>query len=142
VTVSAGQQVMIEFKGSYFEREVILWAVRWYVVYPIGCRQLEEFMEEHGVEVDHTTLSRWVLKYVLVAEHDAADQEHFRQITQGKLVAQAALLHGSTRRSQRTQPHLSSFDPHRDRASELQHAVQHMHGDANFGGTTPVLAEA
>jgi transposase-like protein len=68
---------MIEFKGSHFEREVILW-------YPIGCRQLEEFMEEHGVEVDHTTLSRWVLKYVLVAEHDAADQEHFRQITQGQ----------------------------------------------------------
>jgi hypothetical protein len=22
---------MIEFKGSHFEREVILWAVRWYV---------------------------------------------------------------------------------------------------------------
>jgi transposase-like protein len=44
---------MIDFKGSHFEREVILWAVRWYVGYPISYRQLEEMMEEHGVEVDH-----------------------------------------------------------------------------------------
>ena len=25
---------MIEFKGSHFEREVILWGIRWYVAYP------------------------------------------------------------------------------------------------------------
>jgi hypothetical protein len=48
-----GEQVMIEFNGSHFERDVILWAVRWYVAYPISYRQLEEMMEEHGVEVDH-----------------------------------------------------------------------------------------
>ena len=55
---------MIEFKRSHFEREVILWGVRWYVAYPISYRQLEEMMEEHGVEVDHSTLNRWVVKYV------------------------------------------------------------------------------
>ena len=55
---------MIEFKGSHFEREIILWGVRWYVAYPISYRQLEEMMEERGVEVDHATLNRWVLKYV------------------------------------------------------------------------------
>src|SRR5580693_4627419 len=55
---------MIEFKGSHFARDVILWAVRWYVAYRISYRQLEEMMEEHGVEVDHATLNRWVLKYV------------------------------------------------------------------------------
>jgi putative transposase len=59
-----GEHVMIEFKGSHFERDVILWAVRWYVAYPISDRQLEEMMEEHSVEVDHATLNRWVLKYV------------------------------------------------------------------------------
>jgi hypothetical protein len=56
-TVLAGEQ-MIEFKGSHFERDVILWAVRWYVAYPISYRQLEEMMGEHGVEVDHATLNR------------------------------------------------------------------------------------
>src|SRR3978361_392249 len=55
---------MIEFKGSHFEREVIRWGVRWYVAYPISYRQLEEMMQERGVEVDHSTLNRWVLKYV------------------------------------------------------------------------------
>ena len=60
--------VMIEFKGSHFERDVILWGVRWYVAYPISYRQLEEMMDERGVEVDHSTLNRWVLKYVPLLE--------------------------------------------------------------------------
>jgi putative transposase len=38
--------------------------VRRYVVYPISYRQLEEMMQERGVEVEHTTLNRWVLKYI------------------------------------------------------------------------------
>ena len=59
---------MIEFKGSHFEREVILWGVRWYVAYPISYRQLEEMMQERGVEVDHATLNCWVLKYVPLLE--------------------------------------------------------------------------
>jgi putative transposase len=54
---------MINFKGSQFEREIILWGVRWYVAYPISYRQLEEMMGERGVSVDHSTLNRWVIKY-------------------------------------------------------------------------------
>ncbi len=54
---------MMHFKGSQFEREIILWAVRWYVAYPISYRQLEEMMGERGVAVDHSTLNRWVIKY-------------------------------------------------------------------------------
>jgi putative transposase len=58
----------VEFKGSHFERDVILWGVRWYVAYPISYRRIEEMMAERGVEVDHSTLNRWVLKYVLASE--------------------------------------------------------------------------
>src|SRR5712664_44794 len=54
---------MIDFKSSQFEREIILWGVRWYVAYPISYRQLEEMMGERGVAVDHSTLNRWVIKY-------------------------------------------------------------------------------
>ena len=61
---------MIEFKGSHFEQEVILWGLHRYVEYPISCRQLEEIMEEHGVAVDHATLNRWVLKYVPPLEQE------------------------------------------------------------------------
>jgi putative transposase len=53
---------MIDFKGSHFEKEIILWGVRWYVAYPISYRQLEEMMGERGVAVDYSTLNRWVIK--------------------------------------------------------------------------------
>jgi putative transposase len=62
--------VAIEFKGSHFERDVILWGVRWYVAHPISYRQLEEMMEGRGVEVDHSTLNRWVLKYAPLLERE------------------------------------------------------------------------
>jgi hypothetical protein len=39
----------IDFKGSQFEKEIILRSVRWYVASPISYRQLEEMMPEHGV---------------------------------------------------------------------------------------------
>ncbi len=54
---------MIDFKGSQFERDIILWGIRWYVAYPISYRQLEEMMQDRGVTVDHSSLNRWVLKY-------------------------------------------------------------------------------
>ena len=53
----------MDFKGSHFEKEIILWGVRWYVAYPISYRQLEEMMGERSVAVDHSTLNRWVIKY-------------------------------------------------------------------------------
>ena len=53
----------MDCKGSQFERDIILWGVRWYVAYPISYRQLEEMMQERGVEVDHSSLNRWVLKF-------------------------------------------------------------------------------
>jgi transposase-like protein len=52
----------IDFKGSQFEREIILWGVRGYVAYPVSYRQLEEMRDERGVAVDHSTLNRWVIK--------------------------------------------------------------------------------
>src|ERR1700723_1899469 len=58
----------MKFKGRHFERDVILWGVRWYVAYPVSYRQIEEMMGERGVEVDHSTLNRWVLKYVPALE--------------------------------------------------------------------------
>ena len=54
---------VVDFKGSHFEKEIILWGIRWYVAYPISYRQLEEMMGERGVTVDHATLNRWVIKY-------------------------------------------------------------------------------
>ncbi len=51
------------FKWRHFTPDIILWGGRWYCLYPISYRQLEEMMCERGVEVDHSTLYRWVQKY-------------------------------------------------------------------------------
>src|SRR5436190_21729914 len=52
-----------EFKGRQFTAEVILWAVRWYLMFPISYRDLELMLQDRGVAVDHTTLFRWIQAY-------------------------------------------------------------------------------
>jgi len=54
---------MNDFKGRHFTGEVILWAVRWYCRYGISYRDLEEMLSERGIDVDHTTIYRWVQRY-------------------------------------------------------------------------------
>ncbi len=46
------------FKGRQFTAEVILWAVRWYLQFPISYRKLERMLADRGVAVDHTTIYR------------------------------------------------------------------------------------
>ena len=53
----------VSFKGAHFPKDIILMGVRWYVAYPLRYRHIEELMEERGVEVDHSTIQRWVVKY-------------------------------------------------------------------------------
>src|SRR5215471_611985 len=53
----------ISFKGAHFPKEVILMGVRWYVAYPLSTRHVEELMAERGVDVDHSTINRWTIKY-------------------------------------------------------------------------------
>ncbi|SUD99031.1 Transposase IS66 family [Providencia rettgeri] len=51
------------FKGRHFTGIIILWAVRWYCKYGISYRELQEMLAERGVNVDHTTIYRWVQHY-------------------------------------------------------------------------------
>jgi IS6 family transposase len=46
--------------GYRFPREVIAVAVRWYLLYGLSYRDVEELLAERGVTVDHTTVYRWV----------------------------------------------------------------------------------
>ncbi|WP_150467987.1 IS6 family transposase [Francisella sp. SYW-9] len=54
---------MRDFKYKHFTGEVILWAIRWYLKYGIIYRELEEMLKERGIDVDHTTIYRWVIQY-------------------------------------------------------------------------------
>ena len=51
------------FKWRHFEAEIILLCVRWYLRYALSYRDLEEMMLERGLQVDHTTIYRWVQRY-------------------------------------------------------------------------------
>ena len=55
--------VTIDFKGNHFPKSVIIYAVFFYVRYGVSYRDLEEIMAERGVEIDHATLNRWVVKF-------------------------------------------------------------------------------
>jgi putative transposase len=60
---------MLNFKGTHFERDMILTCVRGYLAYPLSDRQLEEIMQERGIAVDYSTIHGWVLKYASPLEH-------------------------------------------------------------------------
>lgn len=51
------------FKGCHFPKPVILTCVRWYLRYKLSYRDIEEMMAERGVQVDHATINRWVVKF-------------------------------------------------------------------------------
>nr|MDQ2732879.1 IS6 family transposase [Armatimonadota bacterium] len=51
------------FKRRRFPVEIILVCVRWYCKYGISYRDLVEMMQERGVEVDPSTIMRWVHRY-------------------------------------------------------------------------------
>ena len=51
------------FKWRHFEGQIILLCVRWYCRYSLSYRDLEEIMQERGLEVDHSTIFRWVQRY-------------------------------------------------------------------------------
>jgi transposase-like protein len=42
---------------------VIVLAVRWYLRFGLSYRDVEELLAERGIEVDHVTIFRWVLRF-------------------------------------------------------------------------------
>ncbi len=55
-------------KRLHYPLDVILLCVRWYVAYSLSLRNLEEIMAERGIEVDHSSVHRWVIKLVPLIE--------------------------------------------------------------------------
>jgi transposase, IS6 family len=42
---------------------VIVLAVRWYLRFGLSYRDVEELLAEHGIEVDHVSVYRWVQRF-------------------------------------------------------------------------------
>jgi transposase-like protein len=57
------------FAGFRFPPDAIVLAVRWYLRFSLSYRDVEELLVERGVEVDHVSIHRWVLRFApLLAE--------------------------------------------------------------------------
>jgi len=59
---------MLNTKGMRFPSDLMLVCIRWYAAYPLSYRHLEEVMEEQGVEVDHSTINRWAIRFLPLLE--------------------------------------------------------------------------
>jgi transposase-like protein len=51
------------FARYFYPPDVIILAVRWYLRFNLSYRDIEELLAERGVEVDHTTIYRWVQRF-------------------------------------------------------------------------------
>ena len=47
-----------------FDTDIIVLCVRWYITYRLSYRDLVAMMAERGVIMSHTTIMRWVIRYV------------------------------------------------------------------------------
>ena len=73
------------FRGRRFPEEIIMLCVRWYLRYCLSYRDLEEMMAERGVEVDHSTVARWVLHFGPIL-NDLIRREMRRPNVRGELM--------------------------------------------------------
>ncbi|QGP40398.1 IS6 family transposase [Piscirickettsia salmonis] len=51
------------FKWKHYSGEIILWLVRWYGHYALSYRDLKEIAAERGLEIERSTICRWVHEY-------------------------------------------------------------------------------
>lgn len=52
---------MTSFKYRHFPQDIILQAVRQDCAYTLSYRNIEEILAERGIDVDHSTLNRWIV---------------------------------------------------------------------------------
>ena len=64
------------FRKRVFDVDIIVLCVRWYISYRLTYRDLTEIMAERGVSVAHSTILRWVIRYVPEFEKR---WDHFRR---------------------------------------------------------------
>lgn len=54
----------VKFGQTKYSIETIMTAIRLYLSYSTSYRDVEEILKERGITIDHTTIYRWVIKYV------------------------------------------------------------------------------
>src|SRR2546425_13336755 len=52
------------FKGRHFDRQIIVLCVSWNTSFKVSLRDLVIMMADRGISVTHTTILRWVQRYL------------------------------------------------------------------------------
>jgi len=52
------------FKGRHFDEQIIILCVAWYTSFKLSLRDLVIMMADRGISVTHTTILRWVQRYL------------------------------------------------------------------------------
>ena len=52
------------FKGRHFDQEVFILCVRWCPSFKLSSRDLVQMMAERSITLAHTTILRWVQRFV------------------------------------------------------------------------------
>ena len=96
------------FKRLHYPTDVIVECLRWYLSYALSLRDLEEIMKERGVDIDHSTLHRWVIRLTplldqafkkhkkAVGTHWWMDETYIKVKGQWKYLYRAVDLQGKT----------------------------------------------
>ena len=71
------------FKGRHFDQEIIILCVRWYLAFKLSSRDLVQMMAERGVLLAHTTILRWVRRYVCLILKSVGRRTPDRWVTRG-----------------------------------------------------------
>jgi transposase, IS6 family len=64
------------FARFFYPPDVIVLAVRWYLRFNLSYRDIKELLAERGIEVDHTTISRWVQRFTPLLTEAARPCRH------------------------------------------------------------------
>src|SRR6266511_5886523 len=64
------------FAGFRFTPDILVLGVRWYLRFGLSYRDVEELIAERGVEVDHVTVHRWVLRFTSLLADAARPCRH------------------------------------------------------------------
>ena len=52
------------FSRGHFDQEIIVLCIRWYLAFQRSSRDLVRMMAERSIALAHTTILRWVQRYV------------------------------------------------------------------------------
>ena len=82
------------FKGRHFDEQIIILCVAWYTSFKLSLRDLVIMMADRGISVTHTTILRWVQRYV--PEFEKLDDDSARDKPQEYVLNTSLILRRST----------------------------------------------